>query len=85
MGIALSDSLCAASVLGAIPRENGTCSMKKQIRLGLAAAAVVTLLSVPAVATAAQDGSTTNPFTTNGSVVNPFKGNEVINPHSITD
>ena len=60
--------------------------MKKQIRLGLAAAAVVTMLGAPAVATAAPDGAEINPHSkTNGSIVNPFETNDMINPHGMTN
>ena len=47
--------------------------MKKQMTLGIAAAAIVVLVGTPAMATAAPKDSTTNPFgRTNGAVINPF-------------
>jgi hypothetical protein len=60
--------------------------MKKQIELGLVAAAIVTLLSAPAVASAAPDGSEINPHgRTNGSAITPLADNQVINPHGTTN
>jgi len=57
--------------------------MKKQMTVGIAAAAVVVLLGTPAMATAASKDSTTNPYgRTNGAVINPFKANgDVTNPY----
>ena len=50
--------------------------MKKQMTLGIAAAAIVVLVGTPAMATAAPKDSTTNPHgQTNGAVINPFTAN----------